>query len=334
MCVMLGALAIAIVVAPRPQLAATPAPDAFEGACQEAREAQCDVLLWWRRDPSVRFADDPGEAFEREVLAGDTHAAGFVVLECNVTSERVASLPSPLQPLAWWCPGLGSSWFEDGRTKPKPDPPPVGVDFFRAGPLLSPFVLLDADGRPIELLRPYRAGEARRFLDDVLRVRAIRERRDAALARAREATGAERAVHLQAALQVLDRWIVVRCHADELAEAAANGDDAVRAWAEPLLHESRVLLGCDALGRVCARELATIDPRRLRVLLTEAAAAWQDVPEVLQLAACCQATADRRWASDDAARERIAEQLEDAIDLAPGSFVAQLAMIMRLDLDK
>jgi hypothetical protein len=335
MCVMLGALAGVLVLARATQRAsAAPAVEPFEGACQEAREAQCDVLLWWRRDRG--FADDPDDAFEREVLAGDTHAAGFVVLECDVASERVASLPSPLQPLAWWCPGLGSSSHDDGNPKTEPVRSPLGVDFFRRG-TLSQFVLLDASGRPVELLSEYRAGEASEFLDDVLRVRVIREGRDAAFARARAATGAERALHLQAALRVLERWIVVRCYADELADAAANGDADVRAWAEPLLYESRVLRGCDAIGRACARELMAtepIDPRRLRMLLAEAAVEWQDVPEVLQLAACCQATADLRSARDDAARERIARELEDAIELAPASWVAKLALMMRMAIDR
>lgn len=331
MCVMLGALAAALVLAPPPQRAPAAPGDPFEHVCRAAREMGCEVLLWWRDDSRIRFSDDPDEAFEHEVLAGDAHAAEFVVLECDVTSPRMAALPTPLQPLAWWCPHLHSSSSLDGRKQPKPELPPLGIDFDRIG-TFSQFVLLDADGRPIELLPKYRAGGVQEFLDDVVRVRVIREGRDASFARARAASGAERAAHLQAALQLLDRWIVVRCYADELAEAAANGDDDVRAWAEPLLYESRVLQGCDALGRVCARELATIDPRRLRPLLVEATDAWQDVPEVLQLATCCQATADLRRAADDAARDRIAQQLEGAIELAPASWAAKLAMIMRLDL--
>jgi hypothetical protein len=192
---------------------------------------------------------------------------------------------------------------------------------------MGPFALVDAEGRPFAMPSEYAPGSAAQFLAEIRAARAIREARDAAFARARE-PGADRAAALQAGLRTMGRWLVVRCYSAELEETAATAGAGVRAWAAPLFAESQILRGFDAIGRASHGQLDEIDPRRLRALLAAATEAWQDVPDVLQLAACCQATADLRLALDAADHAAIAERLEATIGAAPHSLGATYAALM------
>jgi hypothetical protein len=102
----------------------------------------------------------------------------------------------------------------------------------------------------------------------------------------------------------------------------------VRSARHAMLRSRERLRGFDAIGRACHGQLDEIDPRRLRALLAAGTEAWQDVPDVLQLAACCQATADLRLALDAADHAAIAERLEATIGAAPHSLGATYAALM------
>ncbi len=114
---------------------------------------------------------------------------------------------------------------------------------------MSTFTLLDAAGRPYALHLVGDDVDVESLVADLRALREIRVRRDAAVARAAAASGAERIRELHAALAELDEYVVQRCYPEELEEiAAANAPRASRAWAGKQLSFRRIAVGTAAIA--------------------------------------------------------------------------------------
>jgi len=187
-------------------------------------------------------------------------------------------------------------------------------------------VFADADGRPVLVAGESSmatAADARRMAE---KARAARRGRDGGFAAAAMLDGSERAAALKGGLEALDRWLVVRCYPAELAAAAELGDDSVREWAAPLLHEHRILQACVGL-QAASENLTTVHPRRLAQQLAAVTKANADLPEVAMLAACLQGAADLRLVIDDDDLRRIIDRVEacvDAVESGPWRTIGRL----------
>lgn len=270
----------------------------------KARRSGRELLLTIRMDLGIYFTGDVERHKAIARVVGSGAELGVVPLAIEVVEEKSLpqgpqgpQAPDWLEALCLPIPLLGSS--NDG---------PLQVDFHS---MLSLIAFVDADFRPIATWgeEPFAVADTARAA--IEEARATRRRRDMEFAIADFLDGSDRAAALQRGLAVLDRWIVVRSYAAELEELVESGDEAVRAWAEPLLREHRMLRACVELQ--CAQgDAETISPRRQSEQLAPVVRRYADVPEVAMLAACIQGDAEWRLAIDDAGVERICERVEAA----------------------
>lgn len=274
-----------------------PTEDPTVALCAEARRTGREPLLSIRRIQSIEWKHDVVRREETAKVVGSGEGLGVVPFECRVEDVRpspeTAPAPDWLVNLLLPAPGLGG-----GK-----------IEFLEFLPMT---VFADADLRPISVLDSKSLVAIDTARAAIEQARSTRRRRDAEFAIADFLDGSDRAAALQRGLAVLDRWLVVRSYAAELAELVANGDDTVRSWAEPLLREHRVLRACYELRRAKG-DTETISPRRQSEQLAPIVRRYADVPEVAMLAACIQGDAEWRLAIDDAGVERLCERVEAAM---------------------
>ncbi|MBL8753487.1 MAG: hypothetical protein JNK15_09315 [Planctomycetes bacterium] len=238
----------------------------------------------------------------------------FVDRHASLREPPVARLPDPVRGVVLPFPSIGSL-----------DDEAPSMYFYVDLPVT---MCIDGVGRPFATI------DCEKAIDDVdLRkridgARAVRSARDEALAVATAAKGDVRIVALQRALETMDRWLVLRCYAAELAELDASSVPAAVEYARPLLREHRVLRACGDL-REASVEMKSIAPRRLRKQLDAVVRTFSDLPEVAVLAHCVQGSAELRLALHEADRDRVVERVRSATAASePGLvWVQQLAKL-------